>query len=110
MGVFVIGSSLPEWLVWFRTPDPHYSVVPAEASFWEAIHDPSARSQWNERNSLITALLLLVAVGIGSLVYWIGMSRRRPLEAADYKEAAGGAIPDGRIDSVPPSTAGPPTA
>src|SRR5262245_33665767 len=96
--VFLVGSFLPEWSFWRSTGFSKVSSVEVDANLWQAMDEPSAEWQFQDGNTFCTASLLMVSVGVGLLVYWIGMGRRRPVEAADYKDAPGGAVPDGRID------------
>jgi hypothetical protein len=100
LGVFLVGSFLPEWSIWRRVGDGRLMVGEFDANLWRAIgHGSWWRS--TDGNLLSTAFLLVIATGVGLLVYWIGMGRRRPVEAADYKDAPGGAVPDGRGGSTP---------
>jgi hypothetical protein len=100
VSVFLAGSFLPEWTVrqWpgGRQFGSEEEIV--DVNLWQAI---GQGSWWRstDGNLFCTAFLMLIAIGVGLLVYWIGMGRRsrRPMEAADYKDAPGGAVPDGRV-------------
>jgi hypothetical protein len=102
LGVFAAGSFLHEWTIW-RHPliNSRYGWQAADTNLWQAIADPSASWRWDDPNPFCTAVLLLIAIGVGLLVYWIGMGRRQPPEAADYKDAPGGAVADGRVGPTP---------
>jgi hypothetical protein len=122
LGVFLLGSCCPAWTVWEWAgwKAGAWGAVGHDGDLWEAIgnvpfclrQSPDNTEFWGlqDGNLFSTAVLLLISIGLGLLVYWIGMGRRRPVEAADYNDAPGGAVPDGRIDPPPPSHAAPPTA
>ena len=105
LGVFAVGSFLEAWTVW----SIGWEAVPHRANLWDAVSEfPRCQRQchsdeefWDKQrgNVLNAGKLLLVSGGAGLIVYLIGRRRRsKPIEAADYKEAAGGAVQDGRVD------------
>jgi hypothetical protein len=121
LGVFLLGSCCPAWTVWewAGRKAGDFCAVGHDGDLWDAIgnvpfclrQSPDNTEFWGlqDGNLISTTVLLLISIGIGLLVYRIGMGRSRPIEAADYKEAPGGTIPDGRFEQVPAPLTGPPT-
>ena len=80
-------------------------------SLWEALpHIPESRRLarsddefWDLQGDTLANAggLLLVAVGVGIIVYRVGVRRARTDEPADYKETPAGAVPDGRAEPPP---------
>jgi hypothetical protein len=58
---------------------------------------------WRLQHRTLTnaGALLLASVGVGIIVYRVGMRRGRSEESADYKETPAGAVPDGRAGAPP---------
>ena len=87
---------------------PAWQTAGEPANFWQFVGNlpefrrevPDTQTFWWSQgpNFEDGATLILVAAGAGLAVYWIGRRRLRPVEAADYKEAPGGALSDGRVD------------
>jgi hypothetical protein len=101
---FRVGAAMLGGTVWrFGS----WEIVGRRTSLWEALQYVSqsrreARDDdefWSLQADNITnaGILLLVAVGAGVAAYWAGMRRTRPDDRADYKEAPGGSVPDGRV-------------
>ena len=104
LAVLGVGAALPDWTTWYFCPlggvgHPGplcWALAQLPANVRDAGTDP--RLWACHLDNLVTGgLLLAVAAGVAWAVFRAG-SRWGCSEAADYREAHGGAVCDGRAD------------
>ena len=96
--VFAVGSFLPAWEVIHVSP---ICALGESTSLWRAASDcePTTLSRYGdclERNAVVSFALVALSSGAGLAVYWRNKPRPLSVEAADFQDAPGGAVPDGR--------------
>src|SRR5215210_7426152 len=106
--VFLAGSFLPLWTVWWIGP---LETTGEPTILWRAIGNLSlclretgnGAELWRlqENNVVFTTILVLISVAVGLVTHWVDQRIIHPIEAADYKDAPGGAVTDGRMGPTP---------
>jgi hypothetical protein len=101
-----IGGWQKYWRIWGRyTPEeiaegktrPFFTNVRLHTYLAELTRDEWESKNPHRRQNLINVGLVTgPAVAVGLLTFWLAAPRRRPRPVADYAEARGESVPDGR--------------
>jgi hypothetical protein len=93
-----VGLFLPVWKeVKFGNRESVWiNDVPVWVGLTDYLRGPPRRPDWTQhRNRFICLALLVIAGGIGALVYRYCRPRTRPVAADDYSDGPGGSVVDG---------------